>query len=52
MATRPEGNGGAYDPAIQGGVTLADGAIGVDREGFVADVVAPPGSRVYLPAGR
>jgi hypothetical protein len=49
VATSPEGNGGEYDPAIQGGVELADGAIGVDRAGFVADVVAPPGSRVYLP---
>ena len=46
---RPEGNGGDYDPSIQGGVELADGAIGVDRGGFVAEVVAPPGSRVYLP---
>jgi hypothetical protein len=48
-ATRPEGNGGAYDPPIQGGVALADGVIGVNRDGLVADVVAPPGSRVYLP---
>jgi hypothetical protein len=48
VATRPEGNGGDYDPAIHGGVELADGAIGVDRGGLVADVVAPPGSRVYL----
>ena len=49
VATTPEGNGGDYDPSIQGGVELADGAIGVDRGGFVAEVVAPPGSRVYLP---
>ncbi len=49
VVTTPEGNGGAYDPAIQGGVVLADGVIGVDREGFVAEVRAPPGSHVYLP---
>src|SRR6185503_7113396 len=35
LATRPEGNGGAYDPAIQGGVALAGGVIGVNRDGLV-----------------
>ena len=49
VVTTPEGNGGAYDPAIQGGVLLADGVIGVNSEGFVAEVRAPPGSHVYLP---
>jgi hypothetical protein len=49
VASRPEGNGGAFDPAVEGGIAMANGAIGVDRAGFVADVVAPPGSRVYLP---
>jgi len=50
VVTRLEGNGGAYDPVIQGGVMLADGVIGVGLEGFVAEVRAPPGSHVYLPA--
>jgi hypothetical protein len=49
VVTRPEGNGGAYDPAIQGGVMLADGVIGVGPEGFVAELRAPRGSHVYLP---
>ena len=49
VATSPEGNGGAFDPAIQGGVVIADGVIGVGRDGFLANVIAPPGSRVYLP---
>jgi hypothetical protein len=49
VATIPEGNGGAYDPAIRGGVSIADDVIGVGREGMVAEVVAPPGSRVFLP---
>ena len=46
---RPEADGGAYEPAILGGVPLRDGVIGVSRGGLVAEVRAPPGSRVYLP---
>lgn len=43
-----EGNGGRHEPPTDGSVPLARDVTGVSRDGFTAEVHAPPGSRVYL----
>jgi hypothetical protein len=43
-----EETGGSYEPQAAGGVQLGGGALGVTSEGIVAEVRAPPGSRVYV----
>jgi hypothetical protein len=48
LAGASEADGGAYDP-VTTGVAVGDGVTGVSRDGLVAEVRAPPGSRVYLP---
>jgi hypothetical protein len=47
-SAKPEGNGGSYEPPTDGGVALATGVTGVSVGGLVAEVHAPPGSRVYV----
>lgn len=50
--TSPEVDFGTLDAAIRGAVRLdADNDIAVGPDGFIADVVAPPGSRVLISDG-
>lgn len=42
-----EGNGGSYEPAMTGSVTLDSGAVGITDDGVSLTVDAPAGSRVY-----
>ncbi len=44
----PEEDGGGYEPETVGGVVLDGGVTGTSDDGLVAEVHAPPGSRVYL----
>ncbi len=49
LTLSPEDDGGALAPAIRNAVALDDRrTIGVGRDGFVATVEGPPGSRVYV----
>jgi len=47
-ALMPEADAGVLEPAVRSAKTLADGALAVSADGFVAIIEAPPGSRVYV----
>jgi hypothetical protein len=48
LVVAPEGSGGTYTPTIDRAAELRDGVTGVSRDGLVALVEAPRGSRVYV----
>src|SRR5688500_7441865 len=49
LAAMPEPDGADLEPPLRGAIPLgARGGIAVGRGGFVADVTAPPGSRVLV----
>ena len=49
LARQPEGEDGELHPALGGAVRLdARSGIAAGRDGFIADVTAPAGSRVFL----
>lgn len=45
----PEVDGGVLEPAVGGAVPLRGGALATGRDGLVADLKAPAGSRVLAP---
>ena len=47
-ALRREADRGVLEPEVRSATTLADGALAMSADGFVAVIEAPPGSRVYV----
>ena len=49
LVRHPEANGGRVDPPLDGATPIGARELAIGSGGLVADVAAPPGSRVYLP---
>lgn len=49
IVRRPEADEGRVDPPLEGATPIGARELAIGSTGLVADVAAPPGSRVYLP---
>jgi hypothetical protein len=49
VARHPEADAGRVEPSLDGATLIGARELAIGTDGLVADVAAPPGSRVYLP---